>query len=1024
MKTKFSGILTLFLAFVVQLSFAQEKQISGTISDENGLPLPGVNVIVKGTTNGTQTDFDGNYSITANQGDVLSYSFVGYATKEMTVGASNTMSFAMDPDVQAIDEVVITALGIKREKKEIAYQAEAIESEKLSTVNPTTAAQGLVGKISGLQINVQDNGVNPSSQILLRGLRSIGQNNSALIVIDGSRATQGAFDDLNPNDIENINVLKGSTAAALYGSDAANGALIVTTKRGKENSKFTVGVRSTTTFTQVAYMPDFQTEYGTGWQGDYDPIENTNWGPRFDGVPRQVGPTFDDGTYQTLPYAPVDDNLLNFYQTGVNLQNNVYFTGGGKNSSFYMSLGHQDTEGIIKNDDYERTTVRVNASQRLGNLELSLNSSFFRDNTNVVGSTIGSQDRPLYWFVLNTPANIPLENYQDWRNDLYASPDGYFNGYYQNPYWAIDTNRNTDRTNRLNGNIQASWDVADWLNITGRFSLNRATGTGKNWRAEQNYTGAYTRPDAVSSFVTDSEFQSTIYTSDLLATGNFTLFEDFSLKTILGATSYNQRYRQSSITANNLSILGFYDISNGTGELQGTVDEQEKRTYGFFADVTLGYRDFIYLNASGRQDYTSTLNPDDNSYFYPAIGLSFVVSEAFPSIKEGPIDLLKISANNSTVYNDLPIYQINERYAQSGSFPFGTINGFFAPGTFVDPDIKKEKINSTEINLNLSMFTGRLTLDGSYAKTMITDNIVNTTPSVASGGTNFLTNIGELENNAFDFTLAGDILRSDNGLNWNSALTFSSAETTVNKIGNGVTSVNLGSNIYAIEGEVFPQIQATSYVRDPQGRIVVDATNGRPLIGDLKPLGKTTPDYVIGWTNSLSYKGFNLSGTLDYRTGHVYYSQLADAMEFTGRSVESVSTNRQDFVMPNSVINVGTAENPQYVANNNIPVTGGRQSYWTDTYNDIKENYVRDATAVKLREIALSYDLPSKLIENLKLSKVSIGVVGRNLITWLPEENRFSDPEFNNTNSNAIGTGGYFQSPPTRSYGFNVNIEF
>ena len=1024
MKTKFSGILTLLLAFVVQMTFAQEKTVSGVVSDDNGLPLPSATVAVKGTSNGTTTDFDGNYSISVNTGDVLSFSYVGYSTKEITVGASNSINVTLEPD-NALDEVVVTAFGVAKEKKELAYQAEKIDNEDLVVSDPTTAAQGLVGKISGLQINVQNNGVNPSSQVLLRGLRSISGNNSALIVIDGSRASQGAFDDLNPNDIEDINVLKGSTAAALYGSDAVNGALIITTKKGTKNDKFTVGLRSTSTFTQVAYMPDFQTEYGTGWQGDYDPIENTNWGPRFDGTVRQVGPTFADGSFQTLPYAPVENNLLDFYQTGTNFQNTLYFTGGDDTTTFYASIGDQKTDGIVKNDNYKRNTFRVNASKTLGDVTLSVNSSYFRDRTSVVGGSIGSQNRPLYWFVLNTPSNIPLSRYEDWQNDLYSSPDGYFNGYYQNPWWAIDTNRDNDQTDRLNGNLQASWDVNDWLTFTGRFGINRATGVGKNWRAEQTYTGVYTRPDAVSSFVTDSEFQSTIYTADFLANLNFDITEKIGVKGTLGASNYTSESRASSLTANNLSIAGFYDISNGTGELQGAVDQSKYRTYGIFAEATFSYDRFLFLTLSGRQDYTSTLNPDDNSYFYPAVGLSFVASDAFPGIKNGPIDLLKISLNNSVVYNDLGAYQINETFSQSGSFPYGGINGFFQTGTAVDAGITKEKVNSSEIGLNLAMFKGRLALDAAVSKTITTDNIVNVSPSVTSGSTGLLTNIGELENTAYDFTLSGKIFKNDNdGFNWDSSITFSAAETVVNEIGNGVTQVNLGNNIYAIEGLAFPQIQATSYERDTQGRIIIDPNTGNPIIGDLKALGKTTPDFTLGWTNSMRYKGFTLTTTFDYRTGHVYYSQLADAMEFTGRSMESVSANRQDFVVPNSVYNAGTDANPNYVANTNIPITGGRQSYWTDHYNEIKENYVRDATAVKLRELAVNYNLPAKFIDNIGFSKVSIGLVGRNLVTWLPTENRFSDPEFNNSNSNQIGVGGYFQSPPTRSYGVNLNIEF
>ncbi len=358
MKTKFSGILTLFLAFVVQFTFAQEKTISGTVSDETGLPLPGVNIIVKGTTNGTQTDFDGNYSISASTGDVISYTFVGYTDKDMTVGAANTISFSMAPDVTAIDEVVITGYGIARAKREVTYQTEKVDSELLNQAQSTRAASALAGKVAGLQINVQNNGVNPSTQILLRGLRSIGQNNEALIVIDGSIAGTGAFDDLNPADIESMDILKGATAAAIYGSRASNGAVIVSTKQGAKGESMTIGVNSTVTFENVAYMPDFQNQYGSGWQGAYDPIENTNWGPRFDGTIRQAGPTFADGSFQTLAYAPVKNNAKDFFDTGSTLQNTFYVSGGTETGSLYISVGKQETKGITH--DKEITVRRFN----------------------------------------------------------------------------------------------------------------------------------------------------------------------------------------------------------------------------------------------------------------------------------------------------------------------------------------------------------------------------------------------------------------------------------------------------------------------------------------------------------------------------------------------------------------------------------------------------------------------------------------------------------------------------------------
>jgi len=1030
MKTKFNGFLTLLLAFMVQISFAQEKTVTGTVSDASG-PLPGVTVIIKGTKTGTQTDFDGKYSIKANVGKILQYSFIGMNTTEKVVGSSNEINVKMSESAEALEEVVVTALGIKREKREVTYQTQKVSDESLTAVSPTRAASALAGKVAGLQINVQDNGVNPSSQIILRGLRSVSGSNSALIVIDGSVATQGAFDDLNPLDIETISVLKGATAAALYGSNAGNGALLVTTKKGKSGSKLKVGINTSYTAETVAYMPEFQSQYGTGWEGAYDAVENTNWGPRFDGTLRQVGPTFpaDYGlATQIIPYAPVKNNMLDFFETGDTFNNTVSLSGSNEDSSFYVSFGDQRSDGIVQNDSYVRNTVRVNASKKIGDVTLTANTSFFTDETDVVGNSIGDQDRPLYWFILNTATNIPLTSYKDWQNPLsYGYADNYFNAYYQNPYWAIGTNRNVVESNRFVGNFNISWDIKEWLNFTSRISANNAWGSGKNWRAAQTYN-ADLQPaaGAVSSFVEDTEFQSSIYNADFLLSGNFEFGDDLSLKTVVGGNVYKSKYRNSYIRANNLSIPDFYDISNGTGTPVTNADGNEKRSYGFFADLTFGYKNYLFLNLAGRNDWTSTLAPDSNSYFYPSAGLSFVFTDAIEALKNNDIlNFGKLTYSNSTVYSDLDPYRINEAYFQSGGFPYGSINGFELTNTSIDASIAKEKINTNEIGLNLGFFKGRVSLDASYFNTVTSDLITFTTPSVASASTSFLTNIGELEGSGIELTLGATVLKSDN-FSWDLNVNYSSSETVVNKIKPGLDEIAVSTTgqygIYAVVGEAFPQIKANVYQTDPQGRIVVDPASGHPLTEEtLQSLGKTTPDYILGLNSVINYKGFTLSGTMDYRTGHVYYEQGSDAMEFTGRSIASVSANRQDFVIPNSVIETSPGV---YVENTNIQVSGGRQSYWTDVYNDVKSNYVKDATALKLREVALNYSIPEKFLEKTVLTKVTFGFIGRNLFTKLPEENRFSDPEFNNTNSNAIGIGGYFQSPPTKSFGFNVNVEF
>ena len=381
-------LIVLFVFVSGYTLLAQTIVITGTVTSsvEGEGPIPGVTVVVKGTTIGAITDANGKYSITVpTTATTLLFSYIGMKSQEVEIGGRTVIDGILQSDLVGLNEVIVTALGIKREKREVTYQTQKVGTEELSVTQPTRAGSALAGKVAGLQINVQDNSVNPNTQIVLRGFRSISAGNQALVVIDGGISSLAAFDDLNPNDIADLSILKGATAAALYGSRAGNGAIIVTTKKGTAGQKFTVGLISAYTAEKVAYMPKFQSEYGTGWEGAYDAVENTNWGPRFDGTLRQIGPTWPDGSYQTVPYAPVKNNLLDFFQTGNNFNNTFYLSGSGNESKFYLSLGDQRANGIVLDDTYKRNTFRVNASKKIGKVELSVNSSFFTDETSEVG---------------------------------------------------------------------------------------------------------------------------------------------------------------------------------------------------------------------------------------------------------------------------------------------------------------------------------------------------------------------------------------------------------------------------------------------------------------------------------------------------------------------------------------------------------------------------------------------------------------------------------------------------------------
>jgi outer membrane receptor protein involved in Fe transport len=480
-----------------------------------------------------------------------------------------------------------------------------------------------------------------------------------------------------------------------------------------------------------------------------------------------------------------------------------------------------------------------------------------------------------------------------------------------------------------------------------------------------------------------------------------------------------------------MNIPGFFDISNGTGTPITSIDESKKRTYGFFGDATLGFSDYLFLNIAGRYDFTSTLPEDDNNYFYPNFGLSFVLSEALEGMRDTDT-YMRFTLSNSTTYNDLGPYQINETFSQAEGFPYGPLNGFEQSPVAVDPNISKEKINTTEFGANLSFFKNRLTFDAAYFFTESTDLITNISPSFSSGSSSILTNIGKVEGTGLELTLGGRILQSQDW-GWDLSVNYTSYESIVKEISEGVDEIAMYINdleyystgevgFYAIVDEAFPQIKATSYQRDSLNRVIVDSETGVPLKGDPKKFGKTTPDFILGMTTSLRWKTLSFTTTMDYRTGHVYYDIGDDANFWTGRSPTTVEYDREDYVFPNSVIETSPGV---FVENTDVEIDDSF-FYWIEQYGQIRENFIKDATSFKVREMALNYEIPHKYLDHTSIHRLQIGIIARNYISYFPGENTFSDPEFQNqtVNENAIGIGGYYQPPPTKSLGFNINIEF
>jgi len=1028
MKTKFNGILTLLLAFVVQLTFAQEKTISGTVVDETNMPLPGATVVINGTTTGTSTDFDGKYTIIANTGDDLIYSYVGYADQTIKIGASNTIDVALQLD-SSLDEIVITAaLGLKRKPKELSYSTQVVKSEELNQAKSNSAATALIGKVSGLQINTVDNGVNPNTRVVLRGSRSISGNNQALIVIDGFPSTQGALSQIDPNNIESSTILKGANAAALYGSDGANGAIMITTKRGKNNEKMTVELNSNTSFETVTLLPTRQTSFGQGWNGGLDSVENTNWGPALDGSLVQVGN--GTGGVREFTYVAREDNIRDFFDTGVTLQNNISIRGGGESGNIFFAASDQQTSGIVPDDRFHKNTFRLNAGKKIGKLSVNATMAYLTSSTKVVGeedavNAILGGGQSMYNQLLQTPINVPLTAFSNASNN----PDKHFTNYATSPYWLIKTARNNTKFDKFQGTVQLDYKFNDWMSALYRVGTNFSSSRNKAYNARFN-SAVISSLNSTHNVADDHSYNRDI-NSDLLLNFNFKPTKDISSKFIVG---HNIKQTNTDRIFTSTENLTFDDINNtsvASGDRFASQYSSISRAIGVYGSAEFGYKDYLFLTATGRNDWSSTLKEGNNSFFYPSVGLSFIPTQVIKGLKGDILSSAKIAASYTKVGNAVADPYLLDAGIESGpGFPYN-VPGYEYSDLVPDSNLTPEFVTSTEFNLNLAFLKNRITLDAAYYTTESTDQILQTDAPYSSGTKQILLNAGTMEGNGFELDLGARIV-STKDWKWDTKFSYASSDTEVTELAGGAQQFILSSagydggsstaNSAAVVGESFPAIIGTAYLRDDQGRIIIDQTTGNPKVASgKKVLGKATPDYILGFNTSVEYKGIRLAAVFDYRTGHEFYNDLAQLQDFLGASEESASTNRLPFVIPNSSYE---ATPGNFVANTNITTESGAQPYWDTIHSNIAENYVVDATSFKCREIALSYELPSKLIASLPLESINVGVNARNVFMILPGANKYTDPEFSLGTGNGQGVGGSATTPPTRTIGFNVNLTF
>lgn len=1029
-------ILSLITVLVLcsALAFSQSRVITGTVRDEKGEPIPFASVTEKGTRNGVSADANGNYRITAADNAVLVFSGTGLSAREVSVSGKTIVDAQLQRGGNELATVVVTALGVQRQPKELGYSITKVKNAELTQAKVVNLQNGLTGKVSGLNIQTVNNGVFADTRITLRGIRSLTGNNQPLLVVDGVPMSLGFINSLNPNDISDVSVLKGNTGAALYGQDGSNGVIVVTTRRGTRGKPI-VTVSHTTQLEKVAFLPKFQTRFGSGssedaaGRGIYDPIENQCYGPEFDGSLVTIGRPLADGRENKVTYVARPEEKLKFWNTGITTQNDVSFSSGDERGTFYMSAQDAAINGVQPKDKSRRTSFRLNSSREYGIFKASFNLNY---TLNAYDVAAGTGQGSAYWLLINTPMHIPITSLSDYKNNPFADQNGYFSDYYQNPYQLIDLNRNRGRSDDLLGNVEFNVRPRKWLTATYRLGTTITSSSYKNERGALNYSpyarsiGKFLANTDIAAAVGDGQGFGSRLTSEFFVTA-VKKFNKFSADVLVGQ-SLIQRYSKSvDISGSNLVIPTLFNVAARTGEPGASESFSKIRTVAAFAKVAFGYDNWAFLEVTGRNEWDSRLAKANRSLFYPGASLSLLLSEAIPALKENKfLSYAKLRGSVAKSGNvNLGAYALQSTFSSVGGYPYGNIASYTADNVARNPNLQPEFVLSKEVGIELGFFNNRVNLEVTAYQQDNTNQILSVNTSSATGYTSAQVNAAEFANKGLEFDLKlTPLFKLGNGLTIDFKGNLSIQDTKISKLYEGLDELGVGNGNFAIVNQPAFLFKLTDYVRDPEGRVIVDQFTGMPSADpNLKRFGRTLPKYIIGLNPSISYKGFTLAITADYRGGHQVFNGIGPDLDFTGVSYRSGQNARQRFVFPNSVYFDGT----KYVPNTNITTLSGGYGFWEQTaYNrSINSNYLTSAASWKIREIALNYELPAKVFGNGKfIKRANLSLVGRNLFMWLPKTNQWTDPEFSNSTGNGQGVNNINNTPPTRLMGASISLTF
>lgn len=1088
MKSKLIWIITPLLGLLMNFSHAQEMTISGKVTDQTGVPLPGVNIVVEGTTNGTQTDFDGNYTIQADQGQTLSFSYMGLKSVSMAIGTSSTINVSMEEDAEALEEVVVTALGISRDKKSLGYATQEVEGEELNAVKSGNFVNALSGKASGIQIK-KNNNLGGSTNVVIRGNASLTGSNQALFVIDGvpvnnsntnskyqGEATGNYYDygntasDINPEDIESVNVLKGAAASALYGSRAANGVIMITTKKGQKASGIGVTINSGITVGSIdkSTFAKYQNQYGAGYGPYYGPNEDGFFNLQDvtgDGIDDMVVPFVEDASYggrfdpdllvyqwdafdpespnyrRATPWISAKNGPITFFETPITTTNSVSFAKSyGTEGSFRLNYTRFEQNGLMPNSSINKHNFSMSGAFDLTE-RLTVSGYANYINTKTLGrNSTGYNDNIIsnfkQWWQTNVDIKAQRDIYFATRRNVTWNPatsdPGSVPIFWDNPYWTRYENYQNDTRSRFIGNVSLDYRFTDWLTFTARVATDTYSEIQEERRANGSVPADFGIPDSggtrgsVDSGYGRTNLEVTETNYDFMLNFHKDLSEKFNLKGMIGTNIRRSDFRSIySATSGGLSVPKLYSLQNSVGPLPLPIERDEKiGVDGLYASASLGYNSTLFLDATIRRDHSSTLPEDNSSFYYPSVAVSFVFSNLLDT---DFISFGKLRANYAEVGNSAPFDFLHDTY--DVNIPPG------APSTSVgnqkkNPDLKPERTKSYEAGLEMRFFRNRLSFDVAYYKTNSVDQIFGVPVTRATGYEEKILNAGEIENKGVEVSLSGDPIKTDS-FNWTATINWTKNENEVLSLEEGIDNLQLGDfqggiTLNAEVGKPYGVIHGTDYTY-LNGKRIVDPANGQYIktATSDQVIGDVNPDWLMGISNKFSYKNISLSFLIDIQQGGSIFSLDQYYGLATGLYAETAFINDLGNPVRNSLANGGgfinEGVNPDG-ATNTSRIQADRFGAFGYRRGLPDRAFVYDASYVKLREVAITYNLPHRLLDNTFLTGASLSLIGSNL--WIMDKNiPHADPESGLSAGNLQGYS-VGSLPTTRDFGVNLKIQF